>query len=177
MSFSVVPQDSGPAQSPVRGTIAAFDGQNWQGLPPGASTQVLTLDPTQKTGVKWAPPGGSLPTTGLELDQYFSTPAVASWTGTVTLNLANNNLFVGTLSGNTTLAFTGGNNGQPVFIYAQQAASGGPYSITFPGSVAAWFGSPYTAPAMPSTASAYLAAMLREISTGVYMGHWAGNSA
>jgi hypothetical protein len=171
MSASAIVYQDAPLDT---GCIAQFIAAAWVLLPPGPAGQVLA---SQGPGLPLAWETAAGQPTGNDLQQYYSPPAVATWTGTVTLNLSNNNLFVGTLSGNTTLAFAGGDAGQPITIYAAQAASGGPFTLTFPASVVAWSGSPYSAPSMPVTAGAYLLANLRCLPGGsTFVGSWAGNT-
>lgn len=75
------------------------------------------------------------------------------------------------LTGNVTFtSITIPANGQLVLFY-QQAATGGPYSITFPGTIIWPYG---TAPSMPSAASKYLRVTLTSDGTNIH-GNYSSN--
>jgi hypothetical protein len=91
---------------------------------------------------------------------------IGSATGTENLTLGTAAVWNVTLAGNTTFAFEGPSSPsvQSLTVYVTQAASGGPYSVTWPGSVT-WFGG--TAPAIAtSAASALTVVTLQTINGG-----------
>ena len=71
-----------------------------------------------------------LPTTGIPAVQSYSTPYTTSASGSLTLNLSNNNKFEVALTGNVTLTLSGGNNGQSFQIEFIQGGSGS-YTVTY----------------------------------------------
>jgi len=123
-------------------------------------------------------PVAQLPTTGLIVNQHTGPiTTVTQSSGNVTFNFAATDWQLCQLNANATL-INGPAVGQQGTIILQQAASGGPYSISnwFSGTII-WMGPPYAAPAMPTTANAYLVATIKCISTGVYLAWWLQNSA
>ena len=119
-----------------------------------------------------------LPTTGLTITQHSGTITTdIESAGAVTCNLATSDWHLVVLNANVSISISNPTVGQQFVIILQQAASGGPYSISswFSGTIN-WMGSPYTAPSMPATASAYLAVTFKCISSGVYLAWWTGNS-
>jgi len=119
-----------------------------------------------------------LPTTGLTITQHSGTITTdIESAGAVTCNLATSDWHLVVLNANVSISISNPTVGQQFVIVLQQAASGGPYSISswFSGTIN-WMGSPYTAPSMPATASAYLAVTFKCISSGVYLAWWTGNS-
>ena len=119
-----------------------------------------------------------LPTTGLTITQHSGTITTDTESaGAVTCNLATSDWHLVVLNANVSVSISNPTVGQQFVLVFQQAASGGPYSISswFSGTIN-WMGSPYTAPSMPATASAYLAVTFKCISSGVYLAWWTGNS-
>ena len=119
-----------------------------------------------------------LPTTGLTITQHSGTITTDTESaGAVTCNLATSDWHLVVLNANVSLSISNPTVGQQFVLVFQQAPSGGPYSISswFSGTIN-WMGSPYTAPSMPATASAYLAVTFKCISSGVYLAWWTGNS-
>lgn len=96
----------------------------------------------------------------------------ASSTGaTLTCTALDNRTNRTVLTGNVTFtSITIPANGQLVLFY-QQAATGGPYSITFPGTII-WPSS--TAPTMPTTANKHLRVTLTSDGTGIH-GNYSSN--
>ena len=121
-----------------------------------------------------------LPTTGLTITQHAGTITTDTETSNaVTVNLATSDWHLIVLTGSiTTFTLSNPTVGQQFTIDFQQAASGGPYVVTtwFTGTII-WMGAPYTAPSMPTTASAYMTCTFKCISSGVYQAWWLGNSA
>lgn len=101
-----------------------------------------------------------------------------SWQATTTIDLSLQPAHYLVLGGNTTLAVANAGVGQQFVIIIQQAPSGGPYAITW-FSTLSWMAtaSPYTAPNLPATASAYFCATFRCIAPSTYLGWWTGSSA
>ena len=137
------------------------------------------------TDISGTASAAQLPTTGLTITQHSHVVVAPSGTsGTITLNLANGDFFVpAQCTGNFTLALSN----PPSSGYAQvfgvaltQAASGGPYSVTWfqtgASTAITWIGSPYTAPTMPTTAGGVLRAVFEYVSSSVIYGYWLGNS-
>jgi hypothetical protein len=119
----------------------------------------------------------AVPATGLVVTQHTSPTTVdTEAAGAVTCNLATSDWHRVVLSANLTISLSNPTVDQQFTMVLQQAASGGPYTVTWFSGIS-WVGTPYTAPAMPTTASAYLTATFKCISTGVYLGWWTGNSA
>ena len=119
-----------------------------------------------------------LPTTGLTITQHSGTITTDTESaGAVTCNLATSDWHLVVLNANVSVSISNPTVGQQFVLVFQQAASGGPYSISswFSGTIN-WMGSPYTAPSMPATALAYLAVTFKCISSGVYLAWWTGNS-
>lgn len=133
---------------------------------PSASGQILTdqgnaADP-------------SFASTGIKLAQHYGVITATNSNGTQTLNLAASDWFsLASLTGNTTLAVANATNGQQFTIEAQQ--SNGNYSLTFFSGIT-WFGSPYSAPTMPVTNGAWLAATIKTTGTNTYHGWTLGTS-
>lgn len=118
----------------------------------------------------------ALPTTGLTIQQSIKPTSTAADGSTITFNLGTSDRWTTQLGGNRTLALSGATAGQEFYLTIQQAASGGPYTPTWFSGIS-WFGSPYSAPSMPTTASAYLSARFYCVTPGTYFGYWTGNSA
>ena len=118
------------------------------------------------------------PATGMVVTQHYGTITTDTEAGSaVTCNLATSDWHLVVLNANVTISLSNPTVGQQFTIVLKQAASGGPYSVTAWFSGLSWVGSPYSAPAMPTTASAYLTATFKCISSGVYLGWWTGNTA
>ena len=114
--------------------------------------------------------------TGVEVDSHFGLITGDSDGSTITFDLNLSDWHAVTLGGNRTLALINVTVGQQFTIALTQAASGGPYAPTWFTTIT-WFGSPYAAPTMPTTASGVLVATFKCMSSGVYYGWWLGNSA
>ena len=114
--------------------------------------------------------------TGVKIDSHFGAITTDADGATITFNMATSDQHEVTLGGNRTLAVSNMTNGQRLDVRIQQAASGGPYAITWFSGIT-WIGSPFTAPVMPTTASAWLTAVILQRSSGSYFGWWLGNSA
>ncbi len=162
---------------------AASAGVTWS-TPVGGGTETANTvyagpssgsaaDPTFRALV-----AADLPTTGLEITSHYGAIVVPSGTsGTITLDLATGDWQApAAATGNFTLALSSSTVGQQFTVVLEQAASGGPYAVTWFSGIT-WVGAPYTAPTMPATASAYLVATFKCLSSGVYLGWWLGNSA
>ena len=148
----------------------------------GAGTSAVTLVATGTAGRIFVDQGGgndpAFVTTGLHITQHYAsvnTPSGSS--GTITCDLSQSDWqTLNAFTGNVTVALSNPTVGQTFYIEATQASSGGPYSITWFSGIT-WIGAPYTAPAMPTTASAVLTAIFRCTGTNTYRGWWLGNSA
>lgn len=151
---------------------------------PQLTAVVTTLTATSL--VVGSPTGGAEGTGTINATGYFvngapfgGPPVVPSGTsGTITLNLATGNWFVpAACTAAFTLAISNAVvGGPPFYIDLTQAASGGPFAVTWFGTIT-WVGAPYTAPTMPNTASARLTAVFRCTGTGTFDGWWTGNTA
>jgi hypothetical protein len=102
----------------------------------------------------------------------------------ITFNLALGNIQSVTLSSNSTLVFSGAAVGQQFTLNLQQAASGGPYSLTWPatasvpyGTGITWMTPTYAAPPMPATASGVITLSFLCTGSGAYLGYYCGQSA
>jgi len=123
--------------------------------------------------------GAAIPATGLEIAQHYGPIGAGTPGATITFNLATNDTWQVQLGANSAIAVANPTVGQQFTAIIQQAAAGGPYSVTswLAGSTVIWLGAPYTAPTMPVTAGAYLTCTFRTIGAGVYLAWWLGNSA
>lgn len=93
-----------------------------------------------------------------------------------TLALAGNKKSFGlVLSGNTTLAVSGVQVGDVFMIDVQQAASGGPYTLTHFSGIT-WMTSDGNAPTMPTTASKRITYGYKCIATSTYLGYLVGKN-
>jgi hypothetical protein len=147
------------SNAPVWGTIAITD------FPAINANTILA----NNTGNSAAP---AAVTTNLQVDSHQGVITVdTEASNAVTVNLATSDWHQVVLNANIT-SFTLSNPkvGQQFTLIFQQAASGGPYSVTtwFTGTIN-WMGYPFTAPSMPATASAYLVVTFKCISSGVYL--------
>jgi hypothetical protein len=129
------------------------------------------------TDVSGTATAAQLPTTGLTVTQHIAAVIVPTGTsGTITMNLALGDWQVpAQCTAAFTLALSNPTVGQTFRVILTQAASGGPFAVTWFSGIT-WVGSPYTAPTMPATAGALLEAVFECTGTGVYIGHWLGNS-
>ena len=126
-----------------------------------------------------------LPTTGLTITQSSGAIIANADAATITLNLAAGNYqTIAALGGNRTIAFSGATVGQRFVLNLQQAASGGPYSPTWPATASApygtgitWMTPTYAAPPMPATASGVLTVAFLCTGSGAYLGYFVGASA
>ncbi len=131
---------------------------------------------TRKPG---APGFPLITTTGVQIDSHWgAVTADTESDGTWTADLAESDWHLCSLDADVTIVIENVTVGQQFTLVAQQAASGGAHAISswFDGTIV-WVASPYTAPSMPSTASAYLVATFKCIAAGVYLAWWLGNSA
>jgi len=115
--------------------------------------------------------GGSLPTTGLEIDQHFGTIGAAADGATVTFNIGTNDWWTVTLAGNRTLAVTGGVVGQQFSIGLQQDATGSRTVTWFSGIRWAPNG---VVPTLTTTATKMDVFTFKCLSAGSYLGFVAG---
>ncbi len=129
------------------------------------------------TDISGTATAAQLPTTGLTITEHSAAIIVPTGTsGTITMNLALGDWQVpAQLTGNATLALSNPTVGQTFRVILQQSTAGTAVLTWFSGIT--WIGAPYTAPTLPATASAYLEAIIECIGSGVYLGHWLGNSA
>ena len=125
-----------------------------------------------------------LPTTGLTITQSAGSIIAATPGSTITFNLALGNVQSVTLGANSTLVFSGATVGQRFILNIQQAASGGPYSVTWPSTASSpygtgitWMTPTYAAPAMPATASGVITLAFLCTGSGAYLGYYSGQSA
>jgi Repeat of unknown function (DUF5907) len=122
--------------------------------------------------------------TGLVITQSSSAIIAATPGSTITFNLALGNIQSVTLGANSTLVFSGATIGQQFVLNLQQAASGGPYSPTWPATASApygtgitWMTPTYAAPPMPATASGVITLSFLCTGSGAYLGYYCGQSA
>ena len=119
--------------------------------------------------------------TGVTINQHTVAPVVLSGTsGTQTLDLSTGDLFTlpGAMTGNITLALanppTSGLT-QTFRFLAKQAASGGPFSLSYPGAVV-WVGSS-TAPDMTKVAANQtMELVFTYVSSSLILGHYPGTT-
>ncbi len=112
--------------------------------------------------------------TQVEIDSHFGAITADADASTVTFDLSVTDRHSVVLGGNRTLAVSNATVGQQFTLLLQNDSSART-PVWFSGIT--WIGSPYTAPTMPSTASAYLTATFLCIATNTYLGWWLGNSA
>lgn len=118
-----------------------------------------------------------LPATGLTITQHvsaYNADTIVSGTWTAACGSYDNHS--ATLAAATTLALSGATIGQWIRVRAQQAASGGPYTLTQPSGVT-WFTPSFSAPTMPATASGVLIVAFYCTGSGTYDGFLAGTSS
>jgi hypothetical protein len=123
---------------------------------------------------------GGLVTTGLEFDQSKSLiTADTQSAGTFTFNLATANWHSGTLASNATLVASGGVVGQQFTLRLQQAASGGPFSIStwFSAYTITWLTSSFSAPSMPTSANGVLVVTFKITGSNTMDGFSCGTSS
>ena len=108
-------------------------------------------------------------TIGIQIDQYVTPYTTVADAATITCNWAASNHFQATLGGNRTIAQSNETTDQTSTIKITQAASGGPYTATFAGTIS-WYTPTFTAPTMPITAGASMYVMLRCTGAGTYDG-------
>ena len=117
--------------------------------------------------------------TGVTINQHTTAPVVLSGTsGTQVMDLSTSDLFTlpGAMTGNITLTFANppaGGLTQTFRFLAQQAASGGPFSLSYPTAVV-WVGSS-TAPDMTKVAAGQtMELVFTYVSSSLILGHLPG---
>lgn len=182
----------------VRGAVPVCGGADFHLLLPGASGLVLTTDPTQPLGVKWASGAGggsgtvtsivagagltggtitstgtiALATTGLALDQTQSAITADTDGATITCALNLTNWHTVTLGGNRTLAVSGGVTGQQFTIVLVQDGSGSRTVTWFSG--IKWAGG--SAPTLTTTINKADIFTFKQTGAGAYYGMIAGQN-
>jgi hypothetical protein len=104
------------------------------------------------------------------------TPSAGVWT----VDCSASDYHKTTLAANTTFVISNATTDQNIILRVQQAASGGPYTLTFTGTgitTITWMTSNFSAPTMPTTANGVLCVLLRCTGAGTYDGFLSGTSA
>jgi hypothetical protein len=195
ISTSGVPGGTQPAFADISGSVAAAQLPNPTASTLGGVQSAVAVANQFMTGISTAgvpiqaqptfanlsgtATAAQLPTTGLTITQSAAAIGSATPGATVTFALNTNNWWQLVLGQNTALLVSGATVGQTFFLEIQQAASGGPYTISswLSGSTVVWFGPGFAAPSMPTSTSAWLSVMLRCVATSTYHAWWTGNSA
>jgi hypothetical protein len=114
--------------------------------------------------------------TGATVNTHYASVGTASDSaGTTTFDASSKESWKTTLANNTALKVTNATAGQRIVLRITQAASGGPYTPTYDGTMTiTWFTAGAGAPAMPATASAVLKVILECTGSGTFDGHSAG---
>ncbi|MGO9112594.1 MAG: hypothetical protein ACLP9L_25465 [Thermoguttaceae bacterium] len=118
-----------------------------------------------------------LPVTGLTITEHvspYNADTISAGTWTCACGSFDNHS--ATLAAATTLVLSGATVGQWIRVRAQQAASGGPYTLTQPSGVT-WFTPSFSAPTMPTTASGVLIVAFYCTGSGTYDGFLVGISS
>ncbi len=154
--------------SSAQATLIARSASAWASLPPGSNGQSLKCLGSA-SNLTWAD-------TGLKITQHYGDIIVPSGTsGTITMDLGLGDWQIpAAVTGAFTLSASNQTVGQQFTVVLTQGS--GSYAVTWFSGIT-WFGTPYTAPTMPNTASAKLAATFKTTASGSHNGWWLGNTA
>src|ERR1700722_4450626 len=132
---------------------------------PGGSSGQIQINSSGSFGGVSVITAAQVPTTGLTITQFATTIVnVTQTTGTVTFDLSQSNKQTVTLTQNATAALSNPTTGQTFTLYFIQAASGGPFTLSFFSGIT-WIGTA-GAPTMPTTAGAILEVIFECMGTG-----------
>ncbi len=156
------------AISSAQATLIARSASAWASLPPGANGLPLRSFGSA-TNLAYSD-------TGLKITQHYGDIIVPAGTsGTITMDLSLGDWQVpAAVTGDFTLSASNQTVGQQFTVVLAQGS--GSYAVTWFSGIT-WFGAPYTAPTMPNTSGAKLAATFKTTASGSHNGWWLGNTA